>query len=167
MPAEAPDGKYLPPTDYPLERARPCPGPAGSVLIFNYRTIQCASPSAPRPMPTYSPPSPEPLPPPDPMRCSCPQRFVPEQVGHRPPDDPVPGAVADGPAAERGAQHERRARDDAEGGAAGARGEEPPRRADVSAPQWNAERHYASQLVFARLSSSIDSTRARLGLHPP
>ena len=48
VPAEAPDGKYLPPTDYPLERARPCPGPAGSVLIFNYRTIQCAaSPSAP------------------------------------------------------------------------------------------------------------------------
>ena len=43
MPAEAPDGKYLPPTDYPLERARPCPGPAGSVLIFNYRTIALIS----------------------------------------------------------------------------------------------------------------------------
>ena len=52
MPAEAPDGKYLPPTDYPLERARPCPGPAGSVLIFNYRTIQCSPPS---PMPIAHP----------------------------------------------------------------------------------------------------------------
>ena len=42
-----PGRKVLSPTDYPLERARPCPGRAGSVLIFNYRTIQCASPPCP------------------------------------------------------------------------------------------------------------------------
>ncbi len=41
----ASDGLYLPPSDYPLEKAMPCPGPAGSVLIFNYRTIHGSFPN--------------------------------------------------------------------------------------------------------------------------
>ena len=45
IPDEAPDGKYLPPQDYPLEAATPCPAPAGSVLMFNYRTIHGSYPN--------------------------------------------------------------------------------------------------------------------------
>ena len=75
VPAHARDGLYLPPQEYPLEAATPCPAPAGatpttvlnpnaaqchcwmpseltrrgcapgSVLIFNYRTLHGSYPN--------------------------------------------------------------------------------------------------------------------------
>lgn len=45
VPDHASDGNYLPPESYPLEEATPCPAPAGSVLIFNYRTIHGSYPN--------------------------------------------------------------------------------------------------------------------------
>lgn len=35
----APDGLYLPPEEYPLEKATPAPGKAGSILVFSYFMI--------------------------------------------------------------------------------------------------------------------------------
>jgi phytanoyl-CoA hydroxylase len=45
VPEHAPDGKYLPPSSHPLEAATPVPAPAGSVLMFNYRTIHGSYPN--------------------------------------------------------------------------------------------------------------------------
>jgi phytanoyl-CoA hydroxylase len=40
-----PGGLYLPPADYPLEKALPCPAKAGDAVVFSYLTIHGSAPN--------------------------------------------------------------------------------------------------------------------------